>query len=64
VDGDILAMGAKERERAHVIRQVADRQTRAAEQLGIGIRQVNGLMSAYRRRGDRGPDITAMDQTL
>jgi transposase len=57
VDGDIVAMSAKERERAHVIRQVADRRLRqalAAEQLGIGIRQVKRLVSAYRRRGDQG----------
>jgi transposase len=57
VDVDILAMSAKERERAHVIRQVADRkmrQGRAAELLGIGVRQVKRLVSAYRRRGDRG----------
>lgn len=57
MDGDILAMSAKERERTHVIRQVADkrmRQARAAEVLGIGIRQVKRLVSAYRRRGDRG----------
>lgn len=57
MDGDIVAMSAKERERAHVIRQVADRrlrQARAAEQLGIGVRQVKRLVSAYRRGGDRG----------
>jgi transposase len=50
-------MSSKERERAHVIRQVSDRrlaQVRAAEQLGIGVRQVKRLVSAYRRRGDRG----------
>lgn len=57
MDGDILAMSAEERERAHVIRQVADRrmrQARAAELLGIGVRQVKRLVAAYRRRGDRG----------
>lgn len=50
-------MSAKERERAHVIRQVVEhriRQARAAKLLGIGIRQVKRLVSAYRRRGDRG----------
>lgn len=50
-------MSAKERERAHVIRQVAERQLRqkrAAELLGIGERQIKRLVSAYRRRGDRG----------
>lgn len=30
------------------------RQARAAELLGIGVRQVKRLVSAYRRRGDRG----------
>lgn len=57
MDGDIVEMSAKERERAHVIRQVADRrlrQARACELLGIGVRQVKRLVSAYRRRGDRG----------
>jgi transposase len=50
-------MSARERERAHVIRQVADRklrQQRAAELLGIGVRQVKRLVASYRRRGDRG----------
>jgi transposase len=50
-------MSAKERERAHVIRQVAERklrQQRAAELLGIGVRQVKRLVASYRRRGDRG----------
>ncbi len=57
MDGDILAMSAKERGRAYVIRQVAERgmrQSRAAELLGIGIRQVKRLVSAHRRRGERG----------
>ena len=55
--GDILAMSAKERERSAVIRRVAGRelrQDRAAELLKIGVRQVKRLVSAYRRRGDRG----------
>jgi transposase len=50
-------MSGRERERAHVIRQVADRQLRqqrAAELLGIGVRQVKRLVASYRRRGDRG----------
>jgi transposase len=50
-------MSAKERERAHVIRRVAERQLRqqrAAELLGIGVRQVKRLVASYRRRGDRG----------
>jgi transposase len=57
VDGDVLEMSAKERERAHVIRQVSERklrQQRAAELLGIGVRQVKRLVASYRRRGDRG----------
>ena len=52
-----MEMSAKERERAHVIRQVSERRTgqaRAAELLGIGVRQVKRLVSAYRRFGDRG----------
>jgi transposase len=57
VDGDVVAMSAKERERAHVIRQVADRrmrQGRAAELLGVGVRQIKRLVALYRSRGDRG----------
>lgn len=50
-------MSAKERDRAHVIRQVADRrmrQGRAAELLGVGVRQIKRLVALYRNRGDRG----------
>lgn len=50
-------MSARERDRAHVIRQVADRrmkQQRAAELLGLEVRQVGRLVRAYRRSGDRG----------
>lgn len=57
MDGDIVAMSAKERERAHVIRAVADRrmrQGRAAELVGLGVRQIKRLVASYRRRGDRG----------
>lgn len=57
MDGDVVAMSAKERERAHVIRQVADRrmrQGRAAELLGVGVRQIKRLVALYRSRGDRG----------
>jgi transposase len=57
VDGDILVMSAKERERLIVIRQVADRkmkQARAAELLDLEVRQVKRLVRAYRQRGDRG----------
>ena len=52
-----MEMSAKERERAHVIRQVSERgmrQRRAAELLGIGVRQVKRLISAYRGFGDHG----------
>lgn len=57
MDGDILAMSATERERAAVIRQVADhgmRQARAAELLDVTVRQVKRLVRSYRERGDRG----------
>jgi hypothetical protein len=57
VDGDILAMSAKERDRLAVIRQVSERkmrQGRAGELLGVTVRQVKRLVSAYRRSGDRG----------
>ena len=57
MDGDLLEMSAKERERAHVIRQASERrmrQVRAAELLGIGVRQVKRLVLAYRQFGDRG----------
>src|SRR5580704_9793209 len=50
-------MSARERERAAVIRRVAARETtqaRAAERLGIGVRQVKRLVAALRARGDRG----------
>lgn len=50
-------MSANERDRLVVIRRVAGRelkQQRAAELLKIGLRQVKRLVSAYRRRGDRG----------
>jgi transposase len=50
-------MSAKERDRAHVIRQVADRrmrQGRAGELLGVGVRQIKRLVALYRSRGDRG----------
>jgi len=57
VYGDIVAMSAKERDRLAVIRRVADRemtQARAGELLQLGPRQVKRLVSAFRRRGDRG----------
>jgi transposase len=57
VDGDILVVSAKERQRLAVIRQVADRkmkQARACELLDLEVRQVKRLVRAYRQRGDRG----------
>jgi len=57
VSGDILEMSGKERERSAIIRRVAGRelkQARAAELLGIGVRQVKRLARAYRQQGDRG----------
>ncbi len=50
-------MSAKERDRLAVIRQVSERkmrQRRAGELLGVTVRQVKRLVSAYRRSGDRG----------
>lgn len=50
-------MSAKERDRLAVIRRAANReisQVRAGELLKLGPRQVKRLVSAYRRRGDRG----------
>lgn len=57
MNGDILEMSARERDRSHVIRQVAERlmkQARAAELLGLEVRQVGRLVAAYRQWGDRG----------
>jgi transposase len=57
VDRDILAMSAEERERAAVMRRLAAgeiKQKRAAELLGIKVRQVKNLVRAWRARGDRG----------
>jgi transposase len=57
VDGDLLTMSGKERERARVIRQVSARelrQARAAELLGITVRQVKRLAAAWRLSGDAG----------
>lgn len=50
-------MSAKERERAAVMRRLAAgeiKQQRAAELLGIKVRQVKNLVRAWRARGDRG----------
>lgn len=57
VDGDILGMSSKERDRLHVVRRVAERQLkqgRAAELLDLTVRQVGRLVALYRARGDRG----------
>jgi transposase len=56
MDGDLLTMSAKERERAHVIARTAERgmtQVRAAELLDVGVRQIGRLIAAYRAYGDR-----------
>ena len=50
-------MSAKERDRLAVVRRVVGcdlRQDRAAELLGLGVRQIKRLVEAYRRFGDRG----------
>lgn len=57
MDGDIVAMSAEERERAVVMRRLAAgeiKQKRAAELVGIKVRQVKNLLRAFRARGDRG----------
>jgi hypothetical protein len=53
----VLEMSRKERERAHVIRLVAEKrlkQREAAERLGIGRRQVIRLVKHWRAEGDKG----------
>ena len=53
----VLEMSGKERERAHVIRLVAEKrllQTEGAERLGIGRRQVIRLVKLWRKAGDKG----------
>lgn len=57
MDGDIIAMSAKERDRAVVMRRLAAGeigQRRAGELLGLKVRQVKNLVKAWRARGDRG----------
>lgn len=52
-----MGMSAKERERAAVMRRLAAgeiRQRRAAELLGLKVRQIKNLVKAWRSRGDRG----------
>ncbi len=57
MDRDIVGMSTRERERGAVIRRVVAgemTQARAAERLGIGVRQVKRLVAAFRARGDGG----------
>jgi transposase len=57
VNGDVIEMSAKERDRLAVMRRVVAgelTQMRAGELLGLGVRQVKRLAAAFRRRGDRG----------
>jgi transposase len=57
MSGDVLAMSAKERDRAAVIRRVVAGevgQARAAELLSLGVRQIKRLVRDYRAQGDAG----------
>jgi transposase len=57
VDGDIIEMSAKERDRLAVLRRVVAKeltQVRAGELLKVGPRQMKRLVRAFRARGDRG----------
>jgi transposase len=52
-----LLMSASERDRSHLIRRVIEKslgQREAAEQLGIGVRQIKRLVRAWKRHGDGG----------
>jgi transposase len=52
-----LTMSAEERDRSHVVRQIAGNrlsQREGAERLGIGIRQVKRLVHAWKLHGDAG----------
>ena len=54
---EILGMSRSERERSHVVRLLNARkltQRKAAEQLGLCVRQVKRLLRAYRSQGDAG----------
>ena len=54
---EVIRMSAKERDRAHAIRLVVERKLRqreAAEQLGVGKRQVIRLVKLWRAQGDAG----------
>ena len=55
MNGDVLALSGAERERLDVSRRLMRgelRQARAAELLGIGVRQVKRLVRGYRREGE------------
>ena len=55
MSGDVLAMSGTERARFDVLRRVMRgelRQARAAELLGIGVRQVKRLVRSYRCEGE------------
>jgi transposase len=54
---DVVGMGAKERERAHVVRLVVAKklkQREAAARLGVTVRQVKRLVQVWREDGDAG----------
>ena len=56
-EAELLTMSGKERERLVVIRAVGEhrlRQSKAAERLGLSVRQVKRLVSAWRRQGAKG----------
>src|SRR5271166_2820658 len=55
LNGDVLALSGAERERLDVLRRMMRgelRQARAAELLGIGVRQVKRLVRSYRCEGE------------
>jgi Helix-turn-helix domain len=55
LSGDVLAVGGAERERLDVVRRILRgelRQARAAELLGIGVRQVKRLVRGCRGEGE------------
>ena len=57
MDGDILEMSVRERERCVVVRAVSEfrlSQKDAATRLGIGVRQVKRLLRSWRTGGDAG----------
>ena len=55
MNGDVLALSGAERERLDVLRRLMRgelRQARAAELLGVGVRQVKRLVRGYRCEGE------------